>query len=74
MSAQTVFSALDYLNRWTRARAHSLALKTQVVSSKSRAGTSVSGIIHIDSITNASDKKSPGGIYHPAVILPPLGV
>ena len=50
MSAQTVFSALDYLNRWTRARAHSLAVKTQLLSSKSRAGASVSGI-YIDSIT-----------------------
>ena len=45
-----MFSALDYLNRWTRARAHSLAVKTQLLSSKSRAGASVSGI-HFDSIT-----------------------
>ncbi|KAJ7388530.1 hypothetical protein OS493_037047 [Desmophyllum pertusum] len=44
MSAQTVFSALDYLNRWTRARAHSLAVKTQLVSAKNRAGASGSGI------------------------------
>ncbi|XP_068737355.1 serine/threonine-protein kinase ATR-like isoform X2 [Montipora capricornis] len=43
MSAQTVFSALDYLNRWTRARAHSLAVKTQLLSSRNRSGLSVTG-------------------------------
>lgn len=43
MSAQTVFSALDYLNRWTRARAHSLAIKTQLLSSRNRTGGSVTG-------------------------------
>ena len=55
MSAQTVFSALDYLNRWTRARAHSLAVKTQLLSSKSRAGASVSGIL----IGDLSPKSTP---------------
>lgn len=44
MSAQTVFSALDYLNRWTRARAHSLAVKTQLLSAKNRFGASATGI------------------------------
>jgi len=44
MSAQTVFSALDYLNRWTRARAHSLAVKTQLLSAKNRFGASSTGI------------------------------
>lgn len=43
MSAQTVFSALDYLNRWTRARAHSLAVKTQLLSAKNRFGASSTG-------------------------------
>ena len=45
MSAQTVFSALDYLKRWSRARAHSLAVKTQLLSSKGRAAASISGTI-----------------------------
>ena len=45
MSAQTVFSALDYLKRWSRARAHSLAIKTQLLSSKGRAAASISGTI-----------------------------
>ena len=45
MSAQTVFSALDYLKRWSRARAHSLAIKTQLLSSKGRAAASISGRI-----------------------------
>ena len=44
MSAQTVFSALDYLNRWIRARAHSLAVKTQLLSAKNRFGSSSTGI------------------------------
>jgi hypothetical protein len=35
MSAQTVFSALDYLNRWTRKKAHSFAVRTQMISTKS---------------------------------------
>ena len=38
-----MFSALDYLNRWTRARAHSLAVKTQLLSSRNRSGLSVTG-------------------------------
>ncbi len=46
MSAQTVFSALDYLNRWTRAKAHSLAVKTQLVSTKNRFGASTTGSTH----------------------------
>ena len=43
MSAQTIFSALDYLNRWARAKAYRLALKTQLVTSKHRNSPSVSG-------------------------------
>ena len=43
MSAQTIFSALDYLNRWARAKAYRLAPKTQLVTSKHRNSPSVSG-------------------------------
>ncbi|KAK3744393.1 hypothetical protein QZH41_012155, partial [Actinostola sp. cb2023] len=35
MSAQTIFSALDYLNRWTQKRAHSFTTRTQIVGNKS---------------------------------------
>ncbi|RMX47129.1 hypothetical protein pdam_00018677 [Pocillopora damicornis] len=44
MSAQTIFSALDYLNRWARAKAYRLVLKKQLVTSKHRNSPSVSGI------------------------------
>ena len=43
MSAQTIFSALDYLNRWARAKAYRLVLKKQLVNSKHRNSPSVSG-------------------------------
>ena len=43
MSAQTIFSALDYLNRWARAKAYRLVLKKQLVTSKHRNSPSVSG-------------------------------
>ncbi|XP_022800792.1 serine/threonine-protein kinase ATR-like [Stylophora pistillata] len=44
MSAQTIFSALDYLNRWARAKAYRLAVKTQLVTSKHRNSSSISDI------------------------------
>ena len=43
MSAQTVFSALDYLNRWARAKAYRLAIKTHLVTAKHRKSPSLSG-------------------------------
>ena len=43
MSAQTIFSALDYLNRWARAKAYRLVLKKQLVTAKHRNSPSVSG-------------------------------
>ena len=47
MSAQTIFSALDYLNRWARAKAYRLVLKKQLVTSKHRNSPSVSGTSYI---------------------------
>ena len=57
MSAQTVFSALDYLNRWIRARAHSLAVKTQLLSAKNRFGASTTGIKAFSGCTDLSIEK-----------------